>query len=52
MQQRGDRAEIDLHELEEPQEQVNAYWAFRERKFQRQQVNTELGQLRLVRREL
>jgi len=45
VQQRGDRAEIDLEELERAQERVNAYLAFRERKFQRQQVNAELEQL-------
>jgi hypothetical protein len=45
VQQRGDRAEIDLEELEQAQEQVNAYLAFRERRFQRQQVNAELWQL-------
>lgn len=51
VQQRGDRAEIDVEELEQAQEQVNTYLAFRERKFQRQQVNTELEQLPLARRK-
>jgi len=49
--QRGDRTEIDFEELEEAQERVDAYLAFRERNFQRQQVNTELSQLLLERRE-
>ncbi|MBV9038700.1 MAG: hypothetical protein JO182_29705, partial [Acidobacteriaceae bacterium] len=48
--QRGDRAEIDREELEQAQEQVSAYLTFRERKFQRQQVNTELNQLQMERR--
>jgi hypothetical protein len=42
--QRGDRAEIDLEELEQAQKRVDAYLAFRERKFRRQQVNAELSQ--------
>jgi hypothetical protein len=50
VQQRGDRAEIDLEELGQAQEQVNAYLTFRERKFQRQQVNAELNQLQMERR--
>ena len=49
--QQGNRAEVDLEELEPAQEQVEAYLEFRERKFQRQQVNTELNQLSLSRRE-
>ena len=49
--QRGDRAEIDLEELEPAQERVDAYLKFRERKFQRQQVNAELRQLWLERRQ-
>jgi hypothetical protein len=48
VQQRGNRAEIDLEELEEAQEQVNVYLTFRERKFKRQRVNAALGQLPLV----
>jgi Plasmid pRiA4b ORF-3-like protein len=48
--QRGDRAAIDLEELEPAQERVDAYLKFRERKFQRQQVNAELSQLLLERR--
>jgi len=51
VQQRGDRAEIDLDELAQAQEQVNAYVVFRERKFQRQQVNAALGQLPLAGRK-
>ena len=51
VQQRGDRTEIDLEELEQAQEQVNAYLAFRERKFERQRVNAALGQLPLARRK-
>ena len=51
VQQRGDRAKIDVEELEQAQEQVNAYLTFRERKFQRQQVNAELSQLQMERRE-
>jgi hypothetical protein len=49
--QRGDRAGIDLEVLEQAQEQVDAYLEFRERKFQRQQVNAELSQLLLERRK-
>jgi hypothetical protein len=48
--QRGNRAEIDLEELEPAQERVDAYLKFRERKFQRRQVNAELSQLWLERR--
>jgi len=48
VQQRGDRAEIDLEELEQAQERVSAYLAFRERKFERQRVNAVLGQLPLA----
>jgi hypothetical protein len=52
VQQQGDRAEIDLEELEQAQERVNAYLAFRERKFERQRVNAALGQLPLARRNV
>jgi hypothetical protein len=51
VQQRGDRAGIDLEELEQAQQRVNAYLAFRERKFKRQPVNAALGQLALARRK-
>jgi len=50
--QRGDRADIDLEELKQAQERVNAYLEFHERKFQRQQANAELSQLLLERREV
>jgi hypothetical protein len=50
VQQRGDRAEIDLEELEQAQQRVNTYLTFRERKFERQEVNAVLGQLPLAER--
>ena len=48
VQSRGDRAEIDLEELEQAQQRVSTYLMFRERKFERQRVNAALGQLPLA----
>lgn len=52
VQQRGDRAEIDLEELEQAQQRVNSYLVFRERKFERQRVNAALRQLPIAGRNV